>query len=205
MESKAQHREIPKEEATVKSSGAMKKQHRGWHLAAGHHGKPKELALRILWIQRKLAAACRKMTCRAVVAWCRGHGCKVYDQISVVQGTRKGWTFGKRWKGPECNSGIRDRGLRQQLQGSKLIKNLVGGWPLYLRKNRTTTDGIGGCSSGQRAPLGSRGTLKKTLYEIVSMMTAKQKPDLTSHHKKSSTGHCGGVGPLQSRKGGCTT
>lgn len=43
MEYDAEHWEVPKEETTVKSSGAMKKQHRDWHLAAGHCGKPKEL------------------------------------------------------------------------------------------------------------------------------------------------------------------
>jgi hypothetical protein len=36
-------------------------------------------------------------------------------------------------------------------------------------------DGIRGRSSGQQAPLGSEGTLKKTLYEIVSMMITKEK------------------------------
>jgi hypothetical protein len=54
------------------------------------------------------------------------------------------------------------------------IKDLGSRWPLYLRKKRTTTDGIGGWSSGQRSPLGSGGTLKKTLYEFVSMKVAKQ-------------------------------
>jgi hypothetical protein len=35
MESKVEHREVPMEEAAVKSSGTMKKRHKGWHLAAG--------------------------------------------------------------------------------------------------------------------------------------------------------------------------
>jgi hypothetical protein len=35
-------------------------------------------------------------------------------------------------------------------------------------------DGIGGCKSGQRSPLGRRGTRKKALYEIVSMKIAQQ-------------------------------
>jgi hypothetical protein len=37
---------------------------------------------------------------------------------------------------------------------------------LCLRKERTTVNGIGRWSSGQRSHVGSRGTLKKTLYEI---------------------------------------
>jgi hypothetical protein len=35
MESEGEHGDVPTEEATVKSSGTMKKLHRGWHIAAG--------------------------------------------------------------------------------------------------------------------------------------------------------------------------
>jgi hypothetical protein len=42
MKSVAVHEEVPKEEATVKPVRAPKKQHRGRHLAAGCHEKPKE-------------------------------------------------------------------------------------------------------------------------------------------------------------------
>jgi hypothetical protein len=41
MQSVAEHREVPKEEGAVKSPGALKKQHRGRHLAAGGCGEPK--------------------------------------------------------------------------------------------------------------------------------------------------------------------
>jgi hypothetical protein len=43
MKSKVEHQEVPTEEAAVKSLGAMKKQHRGRHLAAGRHREPKKL------------------------------------------------------------------------------------------------------------------------------------------------------------------
>jgi hypothetical protein len=43
MESEAEHREIPTEGSAVKSSGTMKKRHKGRHLAAGRRGEPKEL------------------------------------------------------------------------------------------------------------------------------------------------------------------
>jgi hypothetical protein len=36
------------------------------------------------------------------------------------------------WKGPECNSDIRDRGLRQQLFGRMRISDLCGRQPLYI-------------------------------------------------------------------------
>jgi hypothetical protein len=37
MQSEVEHQEVPMEEAAVKSSGTVKKRHRGWHLAAGQH------------------------------------------------------------------------------------------------------------------------------------------------------------------------
>jgi hypothetical protein len=41
MESEAEYREVPKEEAKVKSSGRIKKWHRDRYLAVGRRGKPK--------------------------------------------------------------------------------------------------------------------------------------------------------------------
>jgi hypothetical protein len=93
-------REVPKEGAAVKSSGALKKRHGGWHLAAERCRKLKEWTKGICGSQRKLAAACKGMTCR------RGHGHKGYDWDNVVQETRKGWTFGRRCQPKlECSNG----------------------------------------------------------------------------------------------------
>jgi hypothetical protein len=114
--------------------------------------------------QKELAANGRMMTNITKVARCREHNRKRYDQKSVVQEDRKGWALGKRrWKSSECKNGIRDRGLKQQLRGSKQIKDLGGRLPLCLRKERTTMNGIGEWSSGQRSHLRSGGTLKKSL------------------------------------------
>jgi hypothetical protein len=43
MESEVEHREVPIEEAAVKSSGTMKKRYRGRNLAAERRGESKEL------------------------------------------------------------------------------------------------------------------------------------------------------------------
>jgi hypothetical protein len=43
LESGAEHQEVLKEEAAVRSSRAMKKRHRGRRIAAGRRDKPKEL------------------------------------------------------------------------------------------------------------------------------------------------------------------
>jgi hypothetical protein len=148
VESELERQEVPKEDAIVKPVKRWKKQHRNRHLAAGGRGEPKELTREDYGSWRKMAAACRKLSrCAAMawrkgnvfrkiqtqgncgprkelapagrrmtystkVAWRRGHDRKRYDQDSVVQETQKGWTFEKRRsKGPECNSGIRDRSL----------------------------------------------------------------------------------------------
>jgi hypothetical protein len=52
----------------------------------------------------------------------------------VMLRSPKGGTFGKRlWKGPECNTGIRDRGLRQNLQGRYKVKDLGSRQPRYVK------------------------------------------------------------------------
>jgi hypothetical protein len=125
------------------------------------------------------------MTHSTKVAQCRGYDRKRYDQDYVVQETWKGRTFGKRrWKGPECNNGIRDRDLRQQLRGSKRIKDLGDRQLLYLRKEKGTAIGIRGWSSGQQSRLESEGTLKKTLYEIFRGKIAKHIVGMSSGLQK---------------------
>jgi hypothetical protein len=68
VESGAEHQDVPKEHAAVNSSGIMKKWHRGRHLPAGRHEKPKELTRGDCGSQGKLAAACRKVSHCAAVA-----------------------------------------------------------------------------------------------------------------------------------------
>jgi hypothetical protein len=56
MESGVEHWEVPKEETAVKSSAALKKQHRVWQLAAGRRGEPKERTRGNCGSRNKLAA-----------------------------------------------------------------------------------------------------------------------------------------------------
>jgi hypothetical protein len=49
-----------------------------------------------------------------------------------------------------------------------------GGQPPYVRIEETTTNGIGGCSSGQRSHVESGVTLKKILYAIFRWKFTKQ-------------------------------
>jgi hypothetical protein len=70
-EAEVERQEVPTEEAAVKSSGIMKKWHRGRHIAAGRCREPKELTQRDWGSRGKLAAACRKVSHCAAVAWCK--------------------------------------------------------------------------------------------------------------------------------------
>jgi hypothetical protein len=135
--------------------------------ASGCRATPKELTPGDCGPRKELpAASCRRMTRSTKVARRRGQDHKICDQGNVVQETRKGRTFEeRRWNGPECNNGIRDRGWRQQLRGSKRMKDLGGRRPLCLRKERATRNGIGGWSSGR---------LKKTVSEIFRGKIARQ-------------------------------
>jgi hypothetical protein len=73
MQSGVEHWEVPKEHTTVKPVRELKKRHRGRHLAAGRRRKPEEQTQRNCGSWRKLAAADRKLTCRAGVAWRKVH------------------------------------------------------------------------------------------------------------------------------------
>jgi hypothetical protein len=62
MEPKVEDQKAPKEGAAVRSSGALKNQHRGHYLVAVHHREPKERTQGNCGSQRNLASARRRMT-----------------------------------------------------------------------------------------------------------------------------------------------
>jgi hypothetical protein len=95
MQSEAVHREVPKDKAAAKSSGALTKWHTGRHLAAERRQKPKERA------RKKLVAAAKKMNRRAGVIRHKGHG-----KNNVARGAPKGRMREKRpWKNPGMQNG----------------------------------------------------------------------------------------------------
>jgi hypothetical protein len=73
MESGVELRQILTEEDAVKTCGTIKKRHRGRKQAAGRREEPKELTRGDCGLRRKLAAACRKVSCSATVAWRKGN------------------------------------------------------------------------------------------------------------------------------------
>jgi hypothetical protein len=69
MQSIVEHRVFPKEKAVVKPVKGRKKRHRGRKPAAGRCGEAKELTRSDCGTGKKLAAACRKVSSCATVAW----------------------------------------------------------------------------------------------------------------------------------------
>lgn len=120
MQSRTKHRKVPKENATVKSSGALKKQHRDWNLVAECRGKPKEWTQGNCGSQNKLAAG-RKMAHCTRVARRKVHVIrKNQTRDKARQGTSRGRTFGRRHQPkPEHKNGTRNKGLRPQLRSKR--------------------------------------------------------------------------------------
>jgi hypothetical protein len=89
IESVAVHEDVPKEEVVAETFGALKKRHRGVHLAVTCRG-----------MTRREGVARRKETA----------GTMLYQEPRKDERTRRddGW-------GPECNNGIRIQGSRQKV------------------------------------------------------------------------------------------
>jgi hypothetical protein len=113
----AEHWELPKDDAVVKSCGAMMKRHRGWNLAAGHSREPKEQTQENCGSQKKLDAAHRGKIRHAGVARHKGHIIgKNETTDKVARGTQKGRTLRKRQL--MCQEGIngtKNRDFKEQL------------------------------------------------------------------------------------------
>jgi hypothetical protein len=105
MQSIGVHREVPREEAAVIPVRGRKWRHRGRKQAAGRHGEPKELTRGDHGSGKKLAAACRKASRRATVAWLKRN---VF---------RKSWTHGDCGSRKEVTAarrlpGVQDKSVR---------------------------------------------------------------------------------------------
>jgi Ni/Co efflux regulator RcnB len=89
MESEAKHWEASKEHATVETDKDLRMGHRSGKLAAGRRGEPKELARRDCRSRRRLAAACRKVSRHAEVAWRKRNSITKYWTTDKVE--QEGW------------------------------------------------------------------------------------------------------------------
>jgi hypothetical protein len=164
MQPMGEHQEIPKEKVIVKPVKGRKKRHRGRKSAAGRRGEPKELTQGNCGPRKRLTASGIRTTPCAKVARGREHGLQRQGKDDIIPKTQEQQKEEGEglWKGLECNSGIRDRVLREQLRDRLRISDQCGRQPSYLRKEKTTTNGISGCSADERSHLGSEGTPTRT-------------------------------------------
>jgi hypothetical protein len=175
----ADDQEVPREDAAVMPVRGLRKQRRGRKQAAGRRKEPKELNRGICGSREKLAAACKKVSRRATVAWrrrnilrkswtrrscglrkevtaagmritrCAGHGRKGRNKEIVIERNR----IRRREPKNERSKGTRSRHVEELL---------------HLRKKRKSTNNIDGMNPGERAPLGSVGKRKKGIGDIFS-------------------------------------
>jgi hypothetical protein len=80
MQSIQEHQQIPKGEAAGMPVGGTRKRRRVWNLTVERRQKPKERTRGYCGSRRKLAAACRKVSCGATVAWRKRNIRKIWTQ-----------------------------------------------------------------------------------------------------------------------------
>jgi hypothetical protein len=148
-----------------------------------------------------VTVAGRRMIRCAGMAWLRRNIVrKDWTRNQAKRGTSKRRKDGERlWKSPECNNVIRDRSLRQQLQGrmrlknpglrqqlrGKIgIKNLSDRCPLYVRRKRATVIDIGGWSSRQLSPTGRRVSTYSVLKKNLELEFVKRTRGISSCFRK---------------------
>jgi hypothetical protein len=132
--------------------------HRGRHITAWRRREPKELTQRAWGSLEKLAAACRKVFRRAAVAWRKRNFPRNIRTLGNCGFVRKLTVACRRWfaqaKVARCERGVVRRnwirakveqGTRREetcQEGEIGVKNLGCRRPLYLRRKRTTADGV---------------------------------------------------------------
>jgi hypothetical protein len=113
MKSEAVHDEGPKEEAAEETVRGLKEPSGERHIAVRRLGLLQKRTKVNGGSRKKLAAACRGMTRRAIPARRKRHGRQGPGKDNVRKGNSKERTFGKRFLAqPECNNGIRNRVLK---------------------------------------------------------------------------------------------
>jgi hypothetical protein len=141
--------------------------------------------------RRKLVAACRKVSRRATVAWRKrtilrdirtqgnfgplrilgaaGEMVTLRAKVARRKGTFAGENQTRDKAGRKASR--QPVGLKRWMRPADRIgiKYPGGRGPRDLRKESTTTNGIGAWTSGQQLLLGSRGAQKEARYELVSV------------------------------------
>jgi hypothetical protein len=150
MQSKEEHQEIRKGEATVMPVGGPRKWRRVCNLAAECSQKRKKRTRGNRGSRRKLVAPCRKVSHCAKVAWRKRklirkiwiqESCEPRKELAVARremahcakvARRKGNIVRNKWTRAKAERGIQK--VRTSHKGRKRVKDLGGGRLHYLRK-----------------------------------------------------------------------
>jgi hypothetical protein len=181
----AQEEEDPKEDAKVMPVGEPKKKRRKERkMAAERQCQRKERAQNQVEYWKLLAVACRgtsqrvkeawqtmetvrKMPSCPRIAWCkRSVGRRNHTRAMIEPATQR--------VGPLKDLWMHHRGTKER-HGKQL---------LHGRKKGTTMDGIHKWSLREQTLLGSRGTLRKIVYETYGLKNTKQMPKVSSRMQR---------------------
>jgi hypothetical protein len=189
LQSVAEHREVPNEYDVVKPVRGRKKRHRGRQQAERRRGVPKKLIRGDCGSRKKLAAACRKVSRHATVAWRkRSIFRKSWTQANC--GPRKEVTAADmkvtRYAGHMREEQIKDDVARRSPRGGTFDKKLwrspeckngirsgVVEEPLHLRKGRRNISSIGGWSRIQHPRLNSMGNSIQVFGKAIELQFGK--------------------------------
>jgi ribosomal protein L37E len=89
MESVVEHQEVRKEKTAVETIRVLEDQYGDWHLAIARHRQLNKWTQVSGWSHKKLAAACRRMTCRVIPARRKGCG---HKGLTVEKRRQRKWT-----------------------------------------------------------------------------------------------------------------
>jgi hypothetical protein len=193
MQSVEEHQEVPIEDVAVMPVKGLKKRRRVGKSTAGRCGEPKKLNRGNCGSRKKLAAACRKVSRRARMAWQKRKLFRESETRGYCE-SRKGVTVADRrtshhatvWRKriltrniqiQESRKSSKDFAVNGMRKGpgckNGIRRRGVKVLP-HMRKERKTTNGIKGWSAGQRSHLESGGTPSKYRYKIFGGKMAKQ-------------------------------
>jgi hypothetical protein len=195
LDSESEHREVPNEDAVVKPVRGRKKRHRGRKQAEGRRGEPEELTRGDCGFRKKLAAACRKVSRHATVAWRKRNIFRI-SWTQAICGPRQELAAGRnmtrragvaRREGnlvreystrdniaPKTRRGRTEENRRWKGQGcEKGIRSRDIVEPLHLRKGRKTVNSNGGLSRRQHPRLESMGNSIKVFGKTIALQFGK--------------------------------
>jgi hypothetical protein len=182
MQSAEEHHEVPDEGAVEAPVRIRKRRHKGRKETAGRRLEPKGLNRGDRGSRKKLAAACRKASHRATVAWIKRNvfrkswTCEFYGLRKEVTAPRKEVTAPRK-EVTRCERHRRKVAQRSPTGGAFEHRCRRGSQYGMGRKDPTVID-IGGWSSRQLSPLERRGSIYKIRKTTLNTESLRRAPGM---------------------------